>query len=121
MVDLTIADGKLLVNVRGVDKILSFKSSLEIPVEHIIGIRSDPAIAKEWWKGWRFPGTGIPGVITAGTYYKDGQRVFWDVHNPDKAVVINLRDETFDRLVVETEDPQIAISLVRNVIANANR
>jgi hypothetical protein len=34
------------------------------------------------------PGTNIPGVLTAGTFYQDGKRVFWDVHNPDNTVVI---------------------------------
>jgi len=29
----------------------------------------------------------VPGVITAGTFYQDGKRVFWDVHHPEKAIV----------------------------------
>ena len=39
------------------------------------------------------PGTNIPGVLTAGTFYQHGKRVFWDVHNPDNTVVIELKDE----------------------------
>ncbi len=39
------------------------------------------------------PGTSIPGVLTAGTFYHDSKRVFWDVHNPENTVVIELKDE----------------------------
>ncbi len=88
MVELSISGGNLLLHVQGADRLWAFKSSLEIPLQHIASIRADSGIAHGWWHGWRVPGTQIPGVITAGTFYQDGQRVFWDVHNPDNTVVI---------------------------------
>lgn len=90
----------------------ALKSSLEIPLQHVAGIRSDPAIAHGWWHGLRLPGTNIPGVITAGTFYQHGKRVFWDVHHPDQTVVIELKDERYDELIVEVPDPRFAIQLV---------
>ena len=116
MVDLSISDGSLLLNVRGADKLWALKSSLEIPLQHVAGIRADPSIAKGWWHGWRLPGTSIPGVITAGTFYQDGKRVFWDVHNPDNTVVIELRDERYNQLIVEVEDPNAAVALMQSVL-----
>ena len=91
MVDVSVGDGKLTLRVRGVDKLLALKSSLEIPLGHISGIHADPAIAHGWYHGIRLPGTNIPGVLTAGTFYQHGQRIFWDVHNPDNTVVIPMR------------------------------
>jgi hypothetical protein len=113
MVDLSISDGNLLLNVRGADKLWAFKSSLEIPLQHVAGIRADASIAKGWCHGWRVPGTSIPGVITAGTFYQDGKRVFWDVHNPANTVVIELRDERYNQLTVEVEDPNSVVEQVR--------
>jgi hypothetical protein len=113
MVDLSITEGNLLINVRGADKLWAFKSSLEIPLHHVAGIRADPSIAKAWWHGWKIPGTSVPGVITAGTFYQDGKRVFWDVHNPDNTVVIELRDERYNQLVVEVADPDAAVALMQ--------
>ncbi|HTZ83757.1 MAG TPA: hypothetical protein VMB66_11220 [Candidatus Acidoferrales bacterium] len=113
MVDLSIADGKLTLHVRGADKLWAFTSSLEIPVKHIVGIRSDPEIARGWFHGMRMPGTNLPGVITAGTFYQDGKRVFWDVHHPENTIVIDLHDERFNELVVEVADPAAAVSLVQ--------
>jgi hypothetical protein len=59
------------------------------------------------------PGTSIPGVITAGTFYHQGKRVFWDVHNPDRTVVIELRDEDYNELIVEVADPSAAIEVIQ--------
>jgi hypothetical protein len=116
MVDLSVADGKLALHVEGADKLWAFKSSLEIPLEHVAGIRADPSIAHGWWHGLRAPGTHIPGVLTAGTFYQAGQRVFWDVHNPDNTVVIDLHDERYNELVVEVADPDSAVQMLRALL-----
>ena len=116
VVDLSISGGNLVLNVRGADKLWAFKSSLEIPLQHVAGIRADPSVAHGWWHGWRIPGTQIPGVITAGTFYQDGKRVFWDVHNPDNTVVIELRDERYNQLIVEVDDPNTTVAMVQTVL-----
>ena len=116
MVDLTIYDGKLTLHVHGMDKLWSFKGSLEIPLQHISGIRADSTIAKGLWHGVRLPGTHIPGVLIAGTFYQDGNRVFWDVHNPENAIVIELHDERYNELVVEVADPKAAVEMVKACI-----
>lgn len=113
MVDLTIAEGKLVLHVRGADQLWALKSTLEIPLYHITGIRADPEIARGWWHGIRAPGTQIPGILTAGTFYQHGQRIFWDVHHPDNTVVIDLRDERYNELIVEVADPNAAVQLVQ--------
>lgn len=113
MVDLSIAAGKLCLHVRGADKLWAFTSSLEIPLKHIASVRVDPDTARGWFHGIRMPGTNLPGVITAGTFYQDGKRVFWDVHHPDNTIVIDLHDERFNQLVVEVADPAAAVSLIQ--------
>jgi hypothetical protein len=84
LVDLSIAEGKLKLHVRGADKLWALKSSLEIPLAHIAAVRADPEVARGWYHGIRMPGTDVPGVITAGTFYQDGKRIFWDVIIPRK-------------------------------------
>jgi len=116
MVDLSITDGNLVLHVRGADKLWTLKSSLEIPLAHVTEVRADPAIAHGWWHGIRMPGTNIPGVLTAGTFYHDGKRVFWDVHNPDNTIVIGLRDEPYNEIIVEVSDPKAALDLLKAVL-----
>ena len=112
MVDLSVADGKLILHVRGADKLWAFRGSLEIQLPHITAVRADPRIAHGWYHGIRLPGTNIPGVLTAGTFYQHGRRVFWDVHNPYSTIVIELRDERYNELIVEVADPSAAVELI---------
>jgi len=113
---LSIAEGKLTLHVRSADRLWALKSTLEVPLVHIAGVRADPEAARGWYHGIRMPGTNVPGVITAGTFYQDGKRVFWDVHDPAKAVVIDLRDEPFNELVIEVADPQAAVRLIQDAL-----
>jgi hypothetical protein len=117
MVDLSVTGTNLVLQVRGADRLWALKSSLEIPLAHIAGVRADPNVAKGWYHGIRAPGTNLPGVITAGTFYQHGQRVFWDVHHPEGAIVIELRDERYNELIVEVSDPQAAVELIRSASA----
>ena len=113
MVELSVAGDKLILNVRGADKLWALKSSLEIPLQHIVAARADASVAHGWYHGIRLPGTNIPGVLTAGTFYQHGQRVFWDVHNPDRTIVVELSDDRYNELIVEVDDPQAAVDVIQ--------
>jgi hypothetical protein len=60
--------------------------------------------------------TNCPGVISAGRFYDHGSWVFWDVHDPTKAIAIALRDEHYSKLVIEVEDPANQVSIIRESI-----
>jgi hypothetical protein len=113
MTKVSISDSKLTVEVQGWDKLWSLKSQLDIPLEHISDVRPG---SNEHASGIRAPGTYIPGVITAGTFHQIGRKVFWDVHDPAKAIAIDLHDERFSTLVVEVADPQMSIQEIRRAI-----
>jgi hypothetical protein len=117
MVEISVENGLLHLEVKGLDKLWAFKGHLEIPLEHIRSVRHDPKAASGWWHGIRMPGSQLPGVITAGTFYQHGERVFWDVHDPNKAIVIELDDERYNELVIEVENPEFAVDRIRGAIA----
>lgn len=119
MVELTIEGGRLNLHVKGMDQLWALKSTLEIPLVHIAGVRLDPEIARGWYHGIRMPGTNLPGVITAGTFYQHGNRVFWDVHHPEKTIVIELRDENYQELIVEVADPESAVEQLKAAASTA--
>jgi hypothetical protein len=107
VVDLSIRGDALHVEVLGLHKLWALKSRLRIPLRRVRSVRYDPGAASGWWRGWRLPGTHVPGLITAGSYYQDGRWTFWDVRDPSRTVVVEL-DRTggrYDRLVVEVEQP----------------
>jgi uncharacterized protein len=75
MARVSIDGDDLVVEIEGMDKLWSLKSRLVIPLANVRGATADPGIAAEP-KGLRAPGTSLPGVITAGTFHQDGERVF---------------------------------------------
>jgi hypothetical protein len=113
---VSIVGDTLVVEVLGLDKLWALKSRLEIPLGNVAGATADPGIDREP-KGIRAPGAYFPGVITAGTFHRAGEKVFWDVHDPNKAVVIALRDETYARLVIEVDDPRATVDLVERAVS----
>ena len=116
MIKPEIKDNILHLSVEGADKIWAFKSQLSIPLEHITGIRLDEEIVNKWWRGLKIPGINIPHVMTAGTFYQDGKRIFWDIHHPKQAVIISLADEKYNELVIEVENPETFIQDVKQAI-----
>ena len=115
MAEIEYTDDTLVVHVTGLDKIWALKSQLTIPIAHVV--RAEPAAeeARQWWHGFRLPGTNIPGVITAGTFYQNGNRVFWDVHDPDRAVAIRLHDDQFAELIIEVDNPVATIARINGL------
>ncbi|MFH8443283.1 hypothetical protein ACH4D3_18870 [Streptomyces sp. NPDC018026] len=106
----------LVVVIEGLDKLWSFKGSLTTPLANVRGATAAPGISADP-KGIRAPGSHLPGVITAGTFYQDGEKIFWDVRDPSKAVVVELADEQYARLVLQVEDPRAAVALVERALA----
>jgi hypothetical protein len=116
MTKITISGGQLVVEVEGFDKVLAVKSQITVDLAHVQGARIDTDAAHEW-QGVKFPGSRIPGVVTAGTFYRRGEKVFWDVHGGgDNAVVIDLAHDDYDRLVVEVNDPAAAVAAINAAV-----
>jgi hypothetical protein len=112
MADLEIADNKLIVHIRGVDKFFALASRIEVPLEHISSVEVNPAEAHQIWHGMRV-GTNLPGVITAGRFLQSGEWAFWDVHDPARSLAIYLHDDSYARVVIGVDDPEVAASAIR--------
>ncbi len=113
MVDVTFTGSSLLLSIEGMDKFWSLKSSLEIPIEHIDSVTMNPSGVHDWWKGIKMGGSQLPGSLIAGTFLYHGYRVFWDVHNPDMAIGISLRDERYKELIIEVEHPGDVVEMIQ--------
>lgn len=111
MVKITLEGSDVAFDIEGLHKLWSFKNRLKIPRGHVRGARRDASVFHES-KGWRAPGTNIPGLFTAGTFHLHGNRIFWDVRHPAKAIVVELHDEQYKELIIEVEDPDAAVALL---------
>jgi hypothetical protein len=116
-----VTGDSLIVHIEGADRLWAMKSRLEIPLANVISAARAGAEARGWLHGIRAGGAHVPGVISAGRFYSHGQLVFWDVHDPDKAIGIDLRAERYARLVIEVADPEAEISRIMAAAAGARR
>jgi hypothetical protein len=116
-----VEDGRLIARIQGLDQVLAFKSELSIPLAHVKGAAVSPPDVRRRWRNplrMRTIGSDMPYVVMAGSFvFLDGEHAFWDVHDPDRTVVIELDHERFAKLVLEVEDPQVTAATVNAAVA----
>jgi hypothetical protein len=117
MVQIEISSTELIIHVAGAGRFFALKSQLTIPLVHVLKAEVDSTPAQQFWKGWRLPGTSVPGVLTAGSFYQHGEWTFWDVHDPAKTIVVQLTHEHYKALVVEVDDPQRTAQAINAAVA----
>lgn len=116
MTTIELTDTMLIVHVEGFDKILALKSELQVPLSHVVDAEVDPNIGEEFRRlfiGIKAPGTGLAGVVRAGTWYTNEGKVFWDVHHPENVITIHLADDTYDKLLIEVANPVETLAAIR--------
>jgi len=122
MVNISVKGDLVHLDVEGIDKLWALRSHLEFPLSHVRSVRVDPAAARGWWHGLRLWGSNMPGILTAGTFYQQGRIVFYDVHDPERTIVLELDHEHYDRLIVEVEDTERAREVIERALkVNAGR
>ena len=119
---LEVRGKTLVVNVNKRDKWSAYTPTLSIPLEHVLGAEADPGIEREMWRGWAF---GRPGFWRSRIFGEDGEYHVPDpgvrFYNPrhscaDKAVVVRLRGEAYEQLVVEVEDSEDAVERINRAV-----
>jgi hypothetical protein len=113
VVDITIERDMAVFTVVGLDKLWCFRSRLEIPLSHILDVEANADQVGRWWHGIKVLGTELPGLFAGGTFRYQGEFVFWDVHDPSKAIIVSLDHERYRKLVIEVADPLGAVGALR--------
>jgi len=117
MAQIEVTPDQVIIRLQGADKLMALKSELAIPLAHITGAEPAEAEAREWWHRVRLGAVHVPGVISAGTFHHHGQRLFWDVHHPERAIALALRDDRYSRIVVEVDDPATTVAAIEAAAA----
>ena len=121
MTRVEIQDDQLVARIQGFDQVLALSSELRIPLAHVRGATvSPPEVRRRWRNPLRLhvPATDVPYLVMAGSFlFLDGEHAFWDVHDPDRTIVVELDHERFARLVLEVEDPQATAAAINAATA----
>jgi hypothetical protein len=121
MASIELTPHDLVVRIRGWDKVLAMRASLSVPLAHVADVREHAAEADfddAVVDSSRGAGTFLRGRVAAGSLLLADGRAFYDVHDPRKAIVIDLESEPFRHIVVQVddEDPGSAARRIRDAL-----
>jgi len=113
MPKLVLNDDKLIIRLSPSEKLAACRGDVTV---NGIAIRGAAVMGKSWWKnlGLRI-GTGLPGVIIAGTFLQPGDRAFvsWTrKHGLPLEITLaakmdpKARGTKYTRIVIGVEDAQ---------------
>ena len=115
MAQLDVEGDLLVVRLGIIDAMLSMRSTMRFPLTSVKNVYVDP-VAGEEPKGFKAPGTAIPGTLTKGTFHFDGVKTFWNIWRGTLVVVVELSNEKFDRLLIEQANPEAIVGKILSAI-----
>lgn len=119
MARVEIQERTLSVLIDGFDQVLAMRARITVPLAHVVDAYPRPDVSDLWQMeaGAAMRGTLIPGRLIVGTCpLADGEgMVFYDVHDPSKAISIELRHDRYKRILVEVsgESPEAVCERIR--------
>lgn len=114
---LELTKDELVVHLRAWEAVASLQRTIRIPLANVRGATEDEGFRGREL-GLRAPGTSLPGVLSAGTYYKDGDKQFVFIGPGTHPLVIELANEKWHRIVLGVEDAHRSAAEVSAAIAS---
>lgn len=117
-VHLSINESNLFIAIKGMDTFSTCKNKLNIPLKHIVAVKHYQGEYNTCFKGVRIPGINMPGFGSAETFYQQGDKIFWGVKNCEKSIMIELRNNSFAKIIVEVDNPDESIKNIQSSIVD---
>ena len=110
-----IEDGNLVFELHGVDEFLSIKRSVSIPLQHVVSVSTE-RVPWQPFKQMRIAGASIPGVVKDGRFLSSNGMMFFEMHDPDKCVTVNLDHERYKKIVFEVENKEATAKQINDAL-----
>lgn len=111
---LDITDNHVVVHMEGIWKFLALKSTIRIPTECIMDVKTEKA---KWLIFTPKAGTNLPGVIMAGTFFRKSGLAFYFMRKPDQCITLLLENHRYSELVLQVDDKEKVASQIREKIS----
>jgi hypothetical protein len=114
MTIVEVNNDRLDITLTGWDRVWCLKRQLSIPLAHVKSVEVQPRPRRSW-KAVKFPGSYWPDKIQAGSFWSWDKHEwsFWNIRSGKNAVVIELDGERYKRLVLEVDDPERVVEMVK--------
>jgi hypothetical protein len=119
MPELQTTNGQLQVNLNPLEMLVGFRRQLKVSLNQVeqISKREDPL--SKLFTGIRHLGTHFPRLIRAGTYFHEGERIYWHVRYGQEAVELSLHHADYDRLIIGVDNADETINRLEEQIQPA--
>ncbi|PSN13494.1 hypothetical protein C7293_15670 [filamentous cyanobacterium CCT1] len=101
---LSLNQNQLTIQLEWYEQLLAFTlhNPIVVPLDHLLQVTTEEPPSR--WTDLRAPGTHLPGVIKAGTYYTRQGREFWYATVDRHFLVLELREEPYQKIVLTVEN-----------------
>ena len=115
MAKVTINPANLRVELTPAERLWGLHGSLTVPGKQVVGAQ---ALGKGWMStlGLRLPGTGLPGLLIAGTYVRKGEKAYVSWKRGEQVLQVNLSGNKYSRIVVGVQDAEALAEEINTAI-----
>ncbi len=112
---ISVENDNLVFTLTGVDRVLALKSKLTIPLKHVKSVSTAKA---DWnyFKMLKVAGTRIPELVVDGRFLSKEGLLFYEMHDPDKCITVELEDEKYKKVVFEVSDKENTAKMIQDAI-----
>jgi len=102
MAEIRESGSDLILELTFLEKICAFHNSIRVPRNSLVSVKEtdDPWVGEDRMRGFRAPGTGIPGVVMLGTLRLKKGKEFAAVYGKRTAKVYEFSSGPFRRWIV---------------------
>jgi hypothetical protein len=116
---LELTQNELLVHLGKWEQLFALLPGARVPLAQVRGATEDSGFGGTGGMklGWRLPGTHIPFVAAAGTFFKGGDRQFVCTRRGLQTIVIELAGNEWTRLVIGVRDARLEAACINAAVA----
>ena len=115
MTELKLAPDALKIKLSPGEKLAAFHGDMVVPWS---AVRGAQVLERKWWHGLglRVPGTGLPGLLIAGTFIWRRDRAFVVWRRGQQVIQINLDGANYTRIVLGVADADLAADQINSAL-----
>jgi hypothetical protein len=118
--NIRIDNSDLVFELHGIDKILSIKRTIKIPLKHVTSVSTEHVTLKPKFQ-MRLIGTRLPKIIKDGRFLTSDGMMFFEMHDPDKCITVSLNNEKYKKIVFEVENKEGAAKEINDAIISQSQ
>lgn len=115
MADIRFEDSEMVAVLSRLEKLEEVHGDIRVPLSAVrdVEVVDRPLDLIHGLKG---AGTGIPGTTKVGSWISSDGKTFAVEHHASRGLVIHLDDQSYQQLVIGSDDPEALAERVRSAL-----